>query len=291
MLDRVRCSADTPPRRSGQSWLMASAGNFGHRCTRIQTSTAWTGQIAPKIPCQLPPKVTESTAQTRRHPKVQGAGHSWRNGNRPADKSWPGGQLPSSSAAAMCRWPSAAVACGQPLPTPPSCSQSWHAMPCWPAGSTSPRRCSRFPRSPGRGSPQCSAPPSPRSTASKTATQSRIGRATGSRWPTAAFPGQSGRPHPPALGSASAPGGQMATFRQRRRPASTSENRRSGRMLGGQGMGHARPDPALMRAYVAVGSAGSPAYRRPDAGCQTRRRDQLEAWCSRWSWPRPPGLC
>jgi hypothetical protein len=38
---------------------MASAANFGHRCTRLQTSTAWTGQIAPKIPCQLPPKVTD----------------------------------------------------------------------------------------------------------------------------------------------------------------------------------------------------------------------------------------
>ena len=268
MLDRVRCSADTPPRRSGQSWLMASAGNFGHRCTRIQTSTAWTGQIAPKIPCQLPPKVTESTAQTRRHPKVQGAGHSW---------------LFCALEPANGRTDARANIRRRELALPAIESALLSRNVAW--------RCSRFPRSPGRGSPQCSAPPSPRSTASKTATQSRIGRATGSRWPTAAFPGQSGRPHPPALGSASAPGGQMATFRQRRRPASTSENRRSGRMLGGRGMGHARPDPALMRAYVAVGSAGSPAYRRPDAGCQTRRRDQLEAWCSRWSWPRPPGLC
>ena len=32
-------------------------------------------------------------------------------------RSWPGGQLPWSSAAATCRWPSAAVACGQQLPT------------------------------------------------------------------------------------------------------------------------------------------------------------------------------
>jgi hypothetical protein len=40
VLDRAGCSADTPPRRSGQSWLMASAANFGHRCTRLQTSTA-----------------------------------------------------------------------------------------------------------------------------------------------------------------------------------------------------------------------------------------------------------
>ena len=58
LLDRAGCSADTPPRRSGQSWLMAvqptsviGVHGFRHR-------QPWTGQITPKIPCQLPPKVT-----------------------------------------------------------------------------------------------------------------------------------------------------------------------------------------------------------------------------------------
>ena len=61
------------------------------------------------------------------------------------------------------------------------------------------------PRSPGQGSPRCSAPRSPRSTASKTAARSRTGRTTGSRWPAAAFLANR-PPHPLALEPDSAPG-------------------------------------------------------------------------------------
>ena len=78
MLDRVGCSADTPPRRSGQPWPMASAGNFGHRCTKIQTSTAVDRPDSAED-CRLPVTAEghreHRTSQTSS--KVQGAGHSW----------------------------------------------------------------------------------------------------------------------------------------------------------------------------------------------------------------------
>jgi len=66
--------------------------------------------------------------------------------------------------------------------------------------STSPRRCWRFPRSPGRGSPRCSAPRLPRSTAGKAATRSRPGRAP-RRVQRISGPARCGE-HPPQAGGA-----------------------------------------------------------------------------------------